>query len=68
MFNNLTKFIPGIILINMFGINLQNFLLIFGFSSKETRFSNFGFAKISPFIQNKEVFFETLSLKKIKIR
>ncbi len=48
----------------MFGINFQNFLLILGFSSKETRFSNFGFAKISPFIENKKVFFETISFKK----
>ena len=48
----------------MFGINLQNFLLILGFSSKEPRFSNFGFAKISPFIENKKIFFETLSFKK----
>ncbi len=47
----------------MFGINLQNFLLILGFSTKEPRFSNFGFAKISPLIENKKVFFETLSFK-----
>ena len=51
----------------MFGINLQNFLLTLGFSTKEPRFSNFGFAKISPFIENKKVFFETLSFKKKKI-
>ena len=48
----------------MFSINLKNFLLILGFTSKEARFSDFGFAKISPFIENKKVFFETLSFKK----
>ena len=47
----------------MFGINLQNFLLILGFSSKEP-FRNFGFAKISPFIENKKVCFEALSFKR----
>ena len=62
--NLVTKDISRIIFTNMFGIFLQNFLLILGFSSKETRFTNFGFAKISPFIENKKVFFETLSFKK----
>ena len=48
----------------MFGINLQNFLLILGFLSKEPNFSNCGFAKISPYINDKKVFFEKLSFKK----
>ena len=50
----------------MFGINLQNFLLILGFLSKEPNFSNCGFAKISPYINDKKVFFETISFKKNK--
>ncbi len=41
----------------MFGINLQKFLLILGFLSKEPNFSNCGFAKISPYINDKKVFF-----------
>ena len=64
LFKYLTKDISGIILINMFGINLQDFLLNLGFSIKKPRFSNFGFAKISHFIENKKVLFETLSFKK----
>ena len=37
-----------------------------GFSQKNFKFSKFGFAKISPDIKNKKVFFEKLSFKKNK--
>ena len=47
----------------MFDINLQNFLLMFGIFPNNFRFSKFGFAKISPLIENKKVFFEKLSFK-----
>ena len=50
----------------MFGINLQDSLLIQWFSNRVYSFSNFGFAKISPSIENKKAFFEKLSFKKRK--
>ena len=37
-----------------------------GFSQKNFKFSKFGFAKITPDIENKKVFFENLSFKKYK--
>jgi len=50
----------------MFGINLQDSFLIKWFSNRVYSFSNFGFAKISPSIENKKAFFEKLSFKKRK--
>ena len=49
----------------MFEFNLRNSLLLL-FSDKYSRFDKFGFAKISPEIENKKVFFEKLSFKKNK--
>ena len=37
-----------------------------GHSPENSKFSKFGFAKISPDIKNKKVFFEKLSFKKNK--
>jgi len=54
-------------MLEMFDIYLQKFLLLFGFSTKRPSFSKFGFAKISPVIENKKLFFEKLSFKNNKV-
>ena len=49
----------------MFQSNLRNSLLHW-FSDEDSRFGKFGFAKISPVIENKKAFYEKISFKRNK--